>query len=175
VGVNLTGNQASLNEDAHAISGELEKLVSGGVGSEGQTQAWQKALHSPSPEARQKAINEISQLVGGQYEGMNQTYKSAIGSDLPIEKYVSPAGQQWMKTKGINVVNAAQPAGPPVSAAGAPAGTAPVVLPSAPAHVKTAAAAPVSSKAIQLPNGKFVVKTGPNSFIPSDRNGVPLP
>ena len=111
LGVNLTGNQAALNEDAHAISGELEKLVSGGVGSVEQTREWQKALHSPSADARQKAVNEISQLVGGQYEGMNQSYKAALGSDLPITKYVSPAGQQWMKTKGINVTNAAQPAG----------------------------------------------------------------
>jgi hypothetical protein len=110
-GVNLTGNQAALNEDAHAISGELEKLVSGGVGSEGQIQAWQKALHSPSAEARQKAVDEISQLVGGQYESMNQTYKTAIGSDLPVEKYISPAGQAWMKAKGINVTNAAPGAG----------------------------------------------------------------
>ena len=119
-GVNLTGNQAALNEDAHAISGELEKLVSGGVGSVEQTREWQSALHSPSASARQKAINEISQLVGGQYEGMNQTYKSAIGSDLPIEKYVSPAGQQWMKTKGINVTNAAQQAGSPAGAGSVP-------------------------------------------------------
>ena len=118
LGVNLTGNQATLNEDAHAIAGELEKLVSGGVGSEGQIQAWQKALHSPSAEARQKAVDEISQLVGGQYEGMNQTYKSAIGSDLPVEKYISPAGQAWMKTKAINVTNAAPGAG--AAAAGAP-------------------------------------------------------
>jgi hypothetical protein len=110
-GVNLTGGQAALNEDAHAIAGELEKLVSGGVGSVEQTRAWQKALHSPSADARQKAIDEISQLVGGQYEGMNQTYKAATGDNLPIEKYVSPAGQKWMQTKGINVTNAVTPPG----------------------------------------------------------------
>lgn len=109
-GANLTGGQAKLNEDAQAISGELEKLVSGGVGSVEQTRQWQKDLHSPSADARQQAINEISQLVGGQYEGMNQTYKAATGSDLPIQKYVSPAGQNWMRSKGINVQGAAQPA-----------------------------------------------------------------
>ncbi len=112
-GVNLTGDQNVLNEDAHAIAGELEKLVSGGVGSVEQVREWQKALHSPSADARQKAVDGISQLIGSQYEGMNQTYKAAIGSDLPITKYVSPAGQAWMKAKGINVVGA------PPAAAGA--------------------------------------------------------
>lgn len=111
LGVNLTGNQAALNEDAHAVSSELEKLVSNGVATEGQAKAWQSGLHSPSPDARQKAIDEISQLIGGQYEGMNQTYKSATGSDLPVEKYISPAGQVWMKAKGINVTNATPGAG----------------------------------------------------------------
>lgn len=108
-GMNVTGGQAALNEDAHAISGELEKLVSGGVGSVEQTRQWQKSLHSPSADARQKGVDEISQLVGSQYEGMNQTYKSAVGSDLPIAKYVTPAGQAWMKSKGINVAGAAAP------------------------------------------------------------------
>lgn len=114
-GMNLTGQQNQVNEDAHAIAAELEKLVSGGVGSEGQTQAWQKALHSPSAGARQKAVDEISQLIGSQYEGMNQTYKSAIGSDLPIDKYVTPAGRQWMKSKGINVTGALEPAAAPAA------------------------------------------------------------
>ncbi len=109
-GVNLTGSQNKLNEDAHAIAGELEKLVSGGVGSMEQTRAWQKSLSSPSADARQKAVDEISQLIGSQYEGMNQTYKAAIGSDIPIEKYVSGPGREWLKSKGINVTGAAEPA-----------------------------------------------------------------
>lgn len=112
-GMNVTGQQNKLNEDAHAVSGELEKLVSGGVGSVEQTREWQKSLHSPSADARQKAIDEISQLIGSQYEGMNQTYKSAVQTDLPIEKYVTPAGRAWMKSKGINVSGAAAPASVP--------------------------------------------------------------
>ena len=63
---------------------------------------------------RQKAVNEISQLVGGQYEGMNQSYKAALGSDLPITKVCiarRPAvdedeGHQRNRTRGK-----AQPAG----------------------------------------------------------------
>lgn len=107
VGMNLTGEQAKLNEDAHAISSELERLVSGGVGTEGQVQGWMKGLRAPTAAARQQAVDEISQLIGSQYEGMNQTYKTTIGQDLPIEKYVTPAGRAWMKSKGINVVGAA--------------------------------------------------------------------
>ena len=43
----------------------------------------------------------------------------------------------------------------------------------APAHVKAAAAAPANT-VIPLPNGKYVKKTGPNSFVPTDKNGTPL-
>ena len=42
-----------------------------------------------------------------------------------------------------------------------------------PEHVKAAAAAPANA-VIPLPNGKYVRKTGPNSFIPTDKNGTPL-
>jgi hypothetical protein len=117
-GMNLTGDQNKLHEDSHAIAAELEKLVSGGVGSMEQTKSWQKSLSSPSASARQKAIDEISQLIGSQYEGMNQTYKAGVGSDLPIDKYVSPQGRDWMKKKGINVN------GEPAPAAGAKPGAA---------------------------------------------------
>lgn len=43
----------------------------------------------------------------------------------------------------------------------------------APAHVKAAAAAPANA-VIPLPNGKYVKKTGPNSFVPTDKDGNPL-
>lgn len=109
-GVNLSPLASATREDAHAISAELEKLVSGGVGTEGQVRSWQNSLSSSNPEIRKQAIDEVSQLIGSQYEGMNQTYKTTIGSDLPIEKYVSPAGREWMKAKGINARGAA-PAG----------------------------------------------------------------
>ena len=113
LGMNLTGDQAKLNEDAHAISGELEKLVSGGVGTEGQVQGWMKGLRAPTAAARQEAVDEISKLIGSQYEGMNQTYKTTIGQDLPVQKYVSPAGLAWMKAKGINMGGAASQASSP--------------------------------------------------------------
>lgn len=106
LGMNSTGQQNRLNEDAHAVSAELEKLVSGGIGTEGQVKSWEKGLHSPTSGARQQAIDEISQLIGGQFEGMNQTYKAAVGEDLPIDKYVNPAGRAWLKVKGINVTGA---------------------------------------------------------------------
>ncbi len=102
-GVNLTGKAAATQEDAHAISAELEKLVSGGVGTEGQVQTWQKSLTSSNPEIRQQAVDEISQLIGSQYEGMNQTFKTTLGTDLPLGKYVTAAGRDWMKKKGIQV------------------------------------------------------------------------
>ena len=101
-GVNLGGTAKSLGEDAHAISGELEKLVSGGVGSEGQIQQWQSDLRSTFPSVRQRAVDELSQLVGSQYEAMNQAYKSAAGADLPARLLSAPV-RAWMKAKGINI------------------------------------------------------------------------
>jgi hypothetical protein len=129
MGVNLTGPQNQLNEDAHAIAGELEKLVSGGVGSAGQVEAWKKSLSSPSADARQKAVDEISQLIGSQYEGMAQTYQAGTGQDLPVGKYVSPAGQKWMAAKGINV-------GAPGAQSGADAGAQPALPPAAAAQLR---------------------------------------
>lgn len=109
-GVTLTGTAGALSNDAHAIAGELEKLVSGGVGTVGQIHEWQKELKSSRPGIRKAAIDEISRLIGSQYEGMQQTYKAGTGQELPIDKYVSPEGRKWMAEKGIAGVTAA-PAG----------------------------------------------------------------
>jgi hypothetical protein len=103
MGATLTGKQKDTAIDAHGISAELEKLVSGGVGTKEQVQEWQHALRSTTASVRQEAINEISQLVGSQYEAMNQTYKAQTQEDLPLAKYVTPAGRQWLKAKGVNV------------------------------------------------------------------------
>lgn len=111
-GANLTGLQKSLSEDSHAISAELEKLVSGGVGTEGQTKQWQSDLRSSFPGVRQQAINEISKLAGSQFESMNQTYKTGIGKDLPLEKYVTGEGRKWLQKNGINVSGETESAAP---------------------------------------------------------------
>jgi len=102
-GTNLTGNAAAVRQDAHAISAELEKLVSGGVGTEGQIKSWQSALTSSRADIRKAAIDEISQLVGGQFVGMNQTYKAALGKDLPLDKFTSQDSKEWLRKNGIEV------------------------------------------------------------------------
>ncbi len=114
IGKSLSGGAAAVASDAHAIAGELEKLVSGGVGSVGQIKAWQEELKSSRPGIRKAAIDEISQLIGSQYEGMQQTYKAGTGKDLPIEKYVSPEGRKWMADKGIAGVKSAAGVGDPL-------------------------------------------------------------
>jgi hypothetical protein len=106
-GMNLTGDQAKLHETSQAISEELQKLTSGGVANSSQTEQWKNSLKSPSEEARQDAIDQISKLVGSQYIGMNQSYKAAIGKDLPMEQYVTPAARAWMTKKGLDVTEAA--------------------------------------------------------------------
>lgn len=108
MGATITGNQKVTAEDAHAIASELEKLTSGGVGSQEQTKDWQNNLTSPSADVRQRAADEIGELVGSQYEAMNQQYKGAVGGDLPLSKFVSPVGRDCLKRKGINVTGAVQ-------------------------------------------------------------------
>jgi hypothetical protein len=108
MGATLTGTQKATSEDAHAIAAELEKLTSGGVGSKEQTQGWQTALKSSSASVRQKAVNEISQIIGSQFEGMNAQYKAQTQQDLPLDKYVSPAGREWLKKNNINVSGTAE-------------------------------------------------------------------
>ncbi len=102
-GTNLTGTAAAVHQDAHAIASELEKLVSGGIGTEGQVKAWQSALTSSRPDIRKAAIDEISQLAGGQFTSMNQTYKAALGKDLPLDKFTSQNSREWLRKNGIDV------------------------------------------------------------------------
>jgi hypothetical protein len=112
MGTNLSGDAAALHSDSKGISAELEKLLAGGVGTEGQTKAWEKALTSPLEAVRKGAIDEISQLIGGQYAGMNQSYKAGTGKDLPQDQFVSPHGREWLQSNGINVTGAASGAKP---------------------------------------------------------------
>ena len=111
-GANLTGLQKSLSEDSNAIAAELEKLVSGGVGTQSQTKQWQSDLRSSFSGVRKQAINEISKLAGSQFESMNQTYKTGTGKDLPLEKYVTGEGRKWLQKNGINVSGETESAAP---------------------------------------------------------------
>ena len=111
-GANLTGLQKSLSEDSNAIAAELERLVSGGVGTQSQTKQWQSDLRSSFSGVRKQAINEISKLAGSQFESMNQTYKTGTGKDLPLEKYVTGEGRKWLQKNGINVSGETESAAP---------------------------------------------------------------
>jgi hypothetical protein len=115
MGTTLTGTQKATAEDAHAIAAELEKLTSGGVGSQSQTQGWQHALRSSSASVRQQAVNEISQIIGSQFEGMNAQYKAQTQEDLPLGKYVSPVGREWLRKNNINVSGAVESTGAPAN------------------------------------------------------------
>jgi hypothetical protein len=111
-GQNLTGLQKALTEDAQAMAAELEKLFSGGVGTQAQIKEWESSLRSSFAGVREKAINEISKLAGSQLESMNQTYKTGLGKDLPLEKYVNADGRKWLQKNGINVSGETEIAGP---------------------------------------------------------------
>ena len=119
-GQNLTGLQKALTEDAQAMAAELEKLFSGGVGTQAQIKEWESSLRSSFAGVREKAINEISKLAGSQFESMNQTYKTGLGKDLPLEKYVNADGRKWLKKNGINVSGETEFAAPAAEPAAGP-------------------------------------------------------
>jgi hypothetical protein len=111
-GINMTGAATATSSDAHAIGTELEKLLSGGVGTKDQVNEWKKALLSPAEYLRKAAIDEISQLMLSQYEGMNQTYKAGTGQELPISQFFNPQSVDWLKKRGVNVTENAGPTMP---------------------------------------------------------------
>jgi len=119
-GQNLTGLQKALTEDAQAMAAELEKLFSGGVGTQAQIKGWESSLRSSFAGVREKAINEISKLAGSQFESMNQTYKTGLGKDLPLEKYVNADGRKWLQKNGINVSGETEFAAPAAEPAAGP-------------------------------------------------------
>lgn len=122
-GGRLPGSPATrVASDTNAIAGELEKLVSGGVATVQQTREWKAGLNSQFAGVRSDTIDQISKLVGSQYEAMNQTYRAGIGEDLPIDKYVSPQGKAWMVKHGINIGDAAGSQAPRPPAAGGQGG-----------------------------------------------------
>jgi hypothetical protein len=120
LGQNLTGLQKALTEDAQAMAAELEKLFSGGVGTQAQIKEWESSLRSSFAGVREKAINEISKLAGSQFESMNQTYKTGLGKDLPLEKYVNADGRKWLQKNGINVSGETEFAAPAAEPAAGP-------------------------------------------------------
>lgn len=122
MGYNTSNDASALRTDTKGISAELEKLLAGGVGTEGQTKAWESALNSPIESIRKGAIDEISQLIGGQYTGMNQSYKAGTGKDLPQEQFVSGHGRAWLQKNGINVTGSASGAPAPAQPAAASGG-----------------------------------------------------
>lgn len=177
MGGTVTGKQKATAEDAQAIAAELEKLTSGSVGSISQTQEWQKALRSSFPDVRQKAVDEIAQLVGSQYEAMNQQYRTSVGENLPLDKYVSPVGRAWLKKNNINVTGAAAPGGPG-GAAAPPAGT-PAPVPTAGGQTINLPAAGAPSAPggppppAKLANAFKMIGYGPGGMqIGSNDNGV---
>ena len=131
MGMTSTSAQNDTAIDAHNIAAELEKLVSGGVGNKEQVAEVRNSLKSSIPSVRDSAIRELSQIVGSQFEGMNAIYKAQTQQDLPLQKYVSPVGREWLKKNNINVSGQ-------VEAAPSPAGVSPGVSPDVQSAIQNA-------------------------------------
>lgn len=91
---NVTGDQRRLIEDADAITGEMGRLVHGGVLTQAQADSAQHNLTSPSPSVRQDAINEIDHLLGSQFKGIFQSYRTAAKQEFPVDEFFDPETQE---------------------------------------------------------------------------------
>jgi hypothetical protein len=78
-GANLTGNQRKLSLDANLLSGEVGRLVTGGVVPEGELHQIQSNLKSGSASVRKQAAEELMQLAAGKIEGLRKRYENGTG------------------------------------------------------------------------------------------------
>jgi hypothetical protein len=78
-GANLTGNQRKMSLDANLLSGEVGRLVTGGVVPEGELHQIQSNLKSGSAGVRKQAAEELMQLAAGKIEGLRKRYENGTG------------------------------------------------------------------------------------------------
>jgi hypothetical protein len=97
-GMNLTGNQRKMSSDANLLSGEVGRLVTGGVVPEGELHQIQNNLKSSSASVRRDAANELMQLVSGKVAGLKKRYENGTGMQFDnslltpeVQKATQPA------------------------------------------------------------------------------------
>jgi hypothetical protein len=99
-GHTLSPEASRYTQDVQQLTGEIGKLVKGGMVTEGEHQALAKNLLSARQDVRDAALNETMQLLGGKVEGIQQKYRAGTGQDIPLEIYDKPT-QDRMRRFGI--------------------------------------------------------------------------
>ena len=99
-GHTLSPEASRYTQDVQQLTGEVGKLVKGGMVTEGEHQALAKNLLSARQDIRDAALNETMQLLGGKVEGIQQKYRVGAGQDIPLDIYDKPT-QERMRRFGI--------------------------------------------------------------------------
>jgi hypothetical protein len=89
-----SGDSAAYMQDAEFLTGEVGKLVNGGVLSVEEGRKLSSGLTAARQSVRDAAVNETMDLLGGKARAVFQKYKIATGQDLPIKEFFDPKTQQ---------------------------------------------------------------------------------
>lgn len=107
-GTNITGNQRKMSLDANLLSGEVGRLVTGGVVPEGELHQIQSNLKSSSASVRQQAANELMQLAAGKISGLQKRYESGTGQPFD-QTLLTPQVRATISGSGAVAGTAASP------------------------------------------------------------------
>jgi hypothetical protein len=99
----ITGNQKALKSDANLLSGDVGKLVTGGVVGVEELSKIGDNLKSPIDSVRLQAVNELKDLAAGKYNSKINKYE--VGTQQPFDpKFVpDPEVRKSLKDAGVDI------------------------------------------------------------------------
>jgi hypothetical protein len=95
-----TGAQKVYRQDLLNLSGEVGKLIKNGALTEGEGSQQIANLSSPFQSVRDKAVNELKELMGSKVEGIAQKFKNGTGYAIPAAMFDAPT-QARLKASGL--------------------------------------------------------------------------
>jgi hypothetical protein len=102
-----SADAAAYKKDVQFYTGELGKLVTGGMTTEGEGNRLLSDLQSPVQNVRDAALNEMTQLAKGNVSAKMQKYKNATGQDLPVDQFFDKQTQGRLQKFGFQTAPAA--------------------------------------------------------------------
>ena len=92
-----SAKDAGLSAALQGASGEIGKLITGGVVPEGEFNALKESMSSMRPDVRSAAIDKFKELIGDRIAGIQQKYKAATGQELPAGEFFDAVTQQRLQ------------------------------------------------------------------------------
>lgn len=115
---NMTGDQKALHTDVNAISEEFGRLVANKSLTQSEAERAEANLLSPFPSVRRRAIKEVGNLLGSQFKGIFQSYRTAAKQEFPVDEFFDPETQEQITRRGYFKPGASNLVGSPKAAPG---------------------------------------------------------